>query len=173
MNNQEKKIEKWETIKKQIIEVVPDSYTIAVEGLDDDSQYFHPVISIDEGLIIRGQSDINGNNKSGVYAWGLRTEYPLGMFIHTIEFPIDDLEHIKKILDNWQKYKTKIAQYIDVCKNIEQNIAMLKEIQNTIQRNLLYDTFLREDRKKCLQQLFNVKEWIENERVIEKYSGLK
>ena len=50
---------------------------------------------------------------------------------------------------------------------------MLKDIQNTIQGSLLYDTFLREDREKCLQQLFNVKEWIENERVIEKYSGLK
>ena len=172
MYNTEQKIAKWEILKKIILEFIPENYTINVKGLDDDSEYFHPVINIENDVVITGQSDVN-HSDDNVYAWTLRTHQDIGVYTKVIEFNIDGLEQIKKILEDWQDYRIKIMQYIDMCKIINQNIEMLQEIKGNIQGNLLCDTFLKEDRDKCLKNLFVVKEWIENERLIDRCSGLK
>lgn len=165
----ETKLSKWEILKQQLLDVIPPNCTISVEGLDNDSIYFHPIINVDEDMVFRGQSDVRSHN---IYAWRLVIRNPLWGSLYKSEFNIEGLDHIKRLLNNWQKYKVKIMQYVDICKIIQQNIEMLREIQTTIENKLILDTFLQEDKKQCLQKLFQVKEWIENERIIEKYGGL-
>ena len=164
----ETKLSKWEILKQQLLDVIPPNYTISVEGLDNDSIYFHPIINVNEDIVVRGQAD-EGSRE--IYAWGLAIKNPIGKSLYRIVFNIEGLDHIKRLLNNWQKYKVKVMQYIDICKIIQQNIEMLREIQTTIEDKLLLDTFIQEDKKQCLQKLFQVKEWIENERIIEKYGG--
>lgn len=169
MDNQESKIQKWEFLKKEILPMIPNQYKIDVEGLDDDSEYFHPIIKLEDDIVIRGQADTRNDY---VYGWDLQVKQQVGVWIKTVGFNIESLEKLNRILINWDKYKTKIKQYIEINKTINENIDMLQEIQNNIQDNLLNDMFLREDRKNCLNKLFTVKEWIENERVIENYTGI-
>ncbi len=170
MSNEELKKQKWETLKKELLVVVPKEYKISVDGLEDDSKYFHPFIVVEDDIAIRGQADIDDNNK--IYAWGLQVKQSVGRFLYTIDFRIDDENKIANILSNWDTYKNRIKKYLEICKIINTNINMLQEIKNNIESNLLNDTFTQEDRKECLSKLFIVKEWIENERIIENYSGI-
>jgi len=169
MTNAESKIKKWEMIKKGLLSIIPAEYTVDVEGLNDDSKYFHPIIKVENEIIIQGQGDTDNDD---IYAWRLQVEQIVGHSIYIVGFDIEGLKQISRILENWNKYKDKIKQYLEVNKIINQNIGMLQEIKTNIQNNLLNDTFTQEERRECLSKLFEVKEWIENERIIEKYSGI-
>lgn len=164
-DNIQKKIAKWELLKKSILEILPKDIKIAVEGLDNESKYFHPTIKIDN-YIIRGQGDIGTDH---IYAWGIEVEQRLNSFIHTISLGIDNLEQLKQVIVGWKKYKPKIEAYLEICKTINENIELLAEIKRNIEGNLINDTLTEEKRMACVNNLFNVKEWLENERIIENY----
>jgi hypothetical protein len=164
-DNIQKKIAKWELLKKSILEILPKDIKIAVEGLDDESKYFHPIIKIDN-YIIKAQGDTEADH---IYGWGLEVEQILGCFIHTISLGIDNLEQLKQVIVGWKKYKPKIEAYLEICKTINENIELLAEIKRNIEGNLINDTLTEEYRKACISNLFMVKEWLENERIIENY----
>jgi len=170
MTNEENKKQKWEILKQELLSMIPKKFKIKAEDLDNDGKYFHPVIEVEDNIIIRGQADIDNNDR--IYAWSIQTHQTIGCCIRTVSFDINDQNQINKILVNWDKYKIKIKKYLEISKIINENINMLQEIKNNIQCNLLNNTFTDEDRKECLNKLFSVKEWIENERIIENYSGI-
>lgn len=152
----------------QLLSVIPQNYKIGIEGLDDENKYFHPFIKVEDDIIIKGQGDIETDY---IYAWELEVQQTLEPYMHTISFTIEDLGELNKVLANWNIYKDKVKQYLEVCKTINENINMLQEIKTSIEANLLSDLWLKDSRKECLDKLFTVKEWIENERIIENYSG--
>lgn len=172
ITNQEIKVKQWEEVKKEILSSIPKKYKIEVEGLDADDKYFHPIIKIEDDIIIKGQGDIDINKSAGIYAWRLQIKQHVGCYIKTVEFDIKNLDHLNKVLSRWDTYKDKIKQYLELCKTINENIEMLEDIKRNIEGSLLFDIFEQEKRKKCLDNLFTVKEWIENERIIENYSGI-
>jgi hypothetical protein len=170
MDNIELKKQKWETLKKELLVVVPKEYKISVDGLEYDDKYFHPYIVVEDDIVIKGQADIDNNNR--IYGWGLQTKHSAGCYLYTINFCIEDENKITNILADWDMYKNRIKKYLEISKTINTNINMLQEIKNNIESNLLNNTFTQEERKDCLNKLFTVKEWIENERIIENYSGI-
>lgn len=164
----DKKLRKWEILKIEILSSIPSEYTIDVEDLErEDNKYFHPFIKVNDDIVIKGQCDIDTNR---IYGWGLETKQQTCGLIYTVSLNIDSFDQVIRVLTNWGKYKNKVMQYIEISKSINENIEMLKEIQGNIQSKLLNDNFQEEDKKECLDKLFKVKEWIENERIIEKYS---
>lgn len=123
-------------------------------------------------MIIKGQGNIDTNKSAGIYAWRLQIEQHVGGYIKIVGFDIENLDHLNKVLSNWDLYKDRIKQCLQLCKTINENIEMLEDVKRNIEGSLLFDIFEQEKRKKCLDNLFTVKEWIENERIIENYSGI-
>ncbi len=164
----DKKIRKWETLKSEILSAIPSEYIIDVEDLErEDNKYFHPYIKINDDIVIKGQCDIDTDR---IYGWGLETKQYTGGLIYTVSLNIESFDQVIRVLTNWDKYKDKLIHYIEISKLINENIEMLKSIKSNIEYKLLNDVFDEEDKKECLDKLFKVKEWIENERIIEKYS---
>ena len=167
MTNSEIKIKKWEEIKDSVLSAIPEEYKVETKGLKNDSEYFHVIVKLDENLIAEGQCDVRDD--ADIYGWTIDIEQIISPFKHNISIRVrvDDLEHLERVLNNWEHYKGKIFEYVDICKKINENIRMLEEIKTTIEGNLLHETFREEDRKKCFEKLFDVKEYIENNRVLE------
>lgn len=78
---------------------------------------------------------------------------------------------MEKILSNWQEYKTFIDKYLAVQKSICDNMDVLKNIQSTIQTTILQEKFNKDEQARCVKDLMEVKNFIEDERMIEKFGG--
>lgn len=161
---QKLKKEHWKKVKSKFIEGVPKRFTIEVDGLEDNSKYYHPRIILNENLCITSQCDLETNH---VYAERIEFSkkftdngrvYPL-----TLDLSLN--EHRDYILNNFEKVESKLL------KDIEQ-IRKLIALKNSIEKakeNIIYTSLEKiVDAKKIqdsLDSLYEVSEYLENKRL--------
>ncbi len=144
------KKQKWDEEKEEFLKNVPEKYSVSVEGLEDNSEYFHPIIKTEVG-VVKGQCSLN--NK-GVYALRLKTEdVKYSVFIHSIEFSIENYSTLKDVLEQSEKYegklgtaRSKIALLLPLKEKID-------EVVYGLQENAIADVVKSYERKKSKRQL--------------------
>lgn len=171
------KYEHWDSIKSNFLSHIPEQYSPQVTGLDKEDTYYHVSISIDDTYSIVGQSHIK-NEKSdyssdsdNIYALRLEAMYAHNYQQKSLSFDIGDYKQMEKILFNWQEYKPFIDKYLAVQKAICDNIDVLSNIRSTIQTTILQEKFNKDEQARCVKDLMEVKNFIEDERMIEKFGG--
>lgn len=168
------KQEHWASIKADFMAHVPEQYTVQPIEIDTDSKYYHPTIIIDDDYWIKGQADICqtiSSNPVKEYVYGIRLEcfYECSCLKYSLGFEIGTYENMKRVLENWTKYKPWIDKYIEVQKVITNNMKLLQDVENKIQSELLQQKFDNDDAIECVNKLLTVKNFIEDERLIERF----
>ena len=114
MENSELKKAHWRKIKKDFISKIPKRFNLDIEGLEDESEYYHPIIILDDELIIRGQCSLGFED---VYALSIhfKTKAEIGSYLYKAELGIDDdkLPYLLTGLANVQTIRT--AEMSDIC----------------------------------------------------------
>lgn len=153
------KKEHWKSIKADFLKIIPESFQIDVEDLDNESDYYHPVILVEENIIIRGQCDIN-------------TEYVYGLDIkfnefngHTYSISINDYKELVFLLSDWDRLKVRIIESMDKCKLIYQMEEELKKVRDNLMSCAILEISDREKMLNAKDSLYKVTEFIENNRL--------
>lgn len=171
------KLEHWNLIKAEFSTNVPEPYSIEVADMDAPNCYYHPVIHIDDVYSIKGQANTNNPEhewskaSNDVYAISLEAKYEHNNVIETLSFAIDEYEDMNRVLSNWKDYKPFIDKYAEIQKTICDNEDLLKSIKYSIQDNILRKKFAHDEQLACVERLLKVKNFIEDERMIEKFGG--
>ena len=155
----------WKKIKVDFLKDVPKKYKIDVEGIEDDSDYFHPIIHLDENTIIIGQSDIRSDD-----VYGLRVELKnpliLPPVIYHIQISFDD-ENFVYLVNNFEKVKAKLNENFEMIKSLYVMQHELKKIQDNIIYNSISKLVNQDKVKQSLDGIYKVSEFIENQRLAE------
>lgn len=163
MENSEIKKKMWKEAKVKFLVNVPKRFKVIVDGLDDESEYCHPTIILDEHLKIRGQMDIRTNYVYGQYLQ-LTNVFISGNYIYAINMPImdDDFDYL---INNYEKINGKLMEAFDEVKKIYS----LKLDLDTIERKIIESTITKEvDKSKLkdsIDKIYSVTEYLENQRL--------
>lgn len=154
----------WKKAKVKFLKNVPKEYKVSVEGLEDDTKYCHPIIHLDENIIIRGQIDI-GNEDVYALHLVLKEKLQLSPYLYTMSLDIENDEHFEYLVKNYQKLKPIL---IDSLSEIEK-LHILKHDLEVVQNNIMYNTIAIEVDKTKLEEsiskLYEVSEYLENNRL--------
>ena len=159
MSNSEKKQELWKALKQDFLNAIPEKYTVDVNGLDDETPYFHPFINIDEVSKITSQCDLN-NNK--IYAF---------RFVkNSFSVYFENLELLQEFLENFD-YLEPIANEA-ILKQIGLNDIKnkIENMQHDLQYHFYTESLQRKKEKKSKEQikrdLLSLIDLLENNRLI-------
>lgn len=164
MENSELKKQNWKKAKTKFLEKVPKRFKIRVDGLDDNTEYCHPIIELDDVLIIRGQMDTNCTYVYGLYLQ-VRKEIIVGHFIYTLSLPIDLDVHLEYLMSNYEKIKQSLMEGFSEIERIHH----LRHDLETVQNNIVYNAIAKEvDKSKLkdsIEKIYSVTEYLENKRL--------
>jgi len=168
------KQEHWASIKADFMTHVPEQYTVQPIEIDTDSKYYLPTIIIDDDYWIKGQANICqaiSSNPVKEYVYGIRLEcfYECGCLKYSLGFELGNYEDMQRLFENWIEYKSWIDKYVGVQKSICDNMRLLEYVQNKIQNKLLQQKFDKDEAAECVNKLLTVKNFIEDERLIERF----
>ena len=131
MENSELKKAHWKKIKKDFIPKIPKKFNLDIEGLEDESEYYHPIIILDDELIIRGQCSLGFED---VYALSIhfKTKAEIGSYLYKAELGIDD-DKLLYLLNNFEK----IREYLNESLKEIIKLESLKYSLSVIQKDLI------------------------------------
>lgn len=142
----------WELAKKDFIKRIPKQYDLVLEGINDDSEYFHPKVIIKDNISVVSQCDISTD-----YVYGIGLKYK------EYEFPLP--------ADDWWEF----AFCEDVHILVEKTYSAVKEYDtivesiNIVKSDLMSEAICKFADKEKLKKLsikaFNIKEFIENKMI--------
>ncbi len=164
MTNSELKKKNWKEVKGKFLEKVPKRFKVRVEGLEDDTKYYHPIIELDQELIIKGQGDIGTS-----YIYGLNLEIAkqltVGCFLYNASLSIDSDDHFEYLMENYEKVRASLMESL---LEIEK-IYILEDDLRKVQKNIIYNAVAKEvDKAKLkdsIDKLYSVTEYLENKRL--------
>ena len=164
--NKTKKRKIWKEAKLKWLENVPKKYKVSynVDGLDDDSEYFHPEIILDDTLKIRGQGDVNCSHIYGE-SLDLKHKLPYGGLLFTVSLGINDREQFEYLVNNFDAMRPKLIENL---KMVEQ-LHVMKSDLDTVQKDIIYNAINKHTSNESLERsaktLYKIIEYLENERI--------
>ena len=166
MENSELKKTNWKKIKKDFISKIPKRFKVDVEGLDDECEYYHPVIILDSELTIRGQCDIRTEY---IYALSinLKNKVEIGSYLYNAGLSIDGDDEMLYILNNFEKIRESLNESLNETIKLES----LKRSLSVVQEDLIYHAISKNiDKQKLkndIELIYGVSEYLENKRLLE------
>lgn len=165
MENQEIKKQNWKEAKINFIANIPQEFKIRVDGIDDDSKYCHPIIELDDDLIIRGQLDTSYSRIYGL-CLVITKEIIVGSFLYKTSIPINEDEYLYYIVNNYDKIKQSLKNaFIEI-----EKLYLLQNDLTIIKNNLIESAVSKEINqsklKESINKLYSVTEYIENQRYL-------
>ena len=159
----ELKKQHWKSIKKEFIDKIPKQFKVDVDGIDDDSVYYHPKIILNNELSIYCQCDLKNNN---VYGATLKsnTQITSGHYVYTINLYINDDEHFKYVLNNYLKIEEKINSAMKEIQKIYELMNSLQTVVNNISSTFIEEIIDQHKLKQSIRSLEEVTEYLENQR---------
>jgi hypothetical protein len=160
----ELKRENWKSIKSDFLKGIPKRFKIETEGLNDETDYYHPVIRISDDIIIKGQADVKSDR---VYALVLQIEKRFSdkRFLHVIGLSADFQNELLYLLENFEKLQPKIEESFEMIKKIYLMQADLKAVQDNIIETSISKLYDQSKIQDSLDNLYTVTEFIENQRL--------
>ena len=130
MTNKEKK----QTHSEKIIQKfkhLESHCTIILNGIDDDSIYYHPTFVIEEGVYIRSQADIDSNYNSSFYCPKFTSEKDN---IYGVEIYED---HLENVIVAYKLKKDAVLLAFDTLKKVNAHVEKMRQYTNEYINNLL------------------------------------
>jgi len=164
MKNSDLKKANWKSIKSDFLKGIPKRFKIETEGINNETDYYHPIIRITDEIIVKGQADTKTER---VYALVLQIEKQFSdkRYLHTIGLSADFENELTYLLENFEKLQPKIQESFEMIKKIYSMQADLKVVQDNIigcSISKLYDESKLQD---SLASIYTVSEFIENQRL--------
>ena len=166
MENSELKKVHWKKIKKDFISKIPTRFKLDIEGLEDESEYYHPIIILNDELIIRGQCSLGFED---VYALSIhfKNKVEIGSYLYNAELGIDNDDKLLYLLNNFEK----IREYLNESLKEIIKLESLKNSLSVIQKDLIYHSISKNiDKQKLknnIETLYQVSDYLENKRLSE------
>ena len=156
----------WKKIKQDFISKIPKRFKLDIEGLEDESEYYHPIIILDDELIIRGQCSLGFEDVYGL-SIHFKTKAKIGSYLYNAELGIDGEEQLIYILNNFEKIRESLNESLNEIIKLES----LKNSLSVIQKDLIYHSISKNiDKQKLknnIEQLYSVSDYLENKRLSE------
>jgi hypothetical protein len=130
MTNQDKKQHHWDKISNKF-KHLENHCTIKLQGIEDDSIYYHPKFIIEEGVYIISQCDIGNNSNSSPYCHRFTSESDN---IYGIELYEGYLENV---IVSWKINKEVTILAFDTFKKVNSHIEKMRQYTNEYVNNLL------------------------------------
>ncbi len=153
----------WKLIKKDFINIIPKRFKIEIEGIDDDSDYFHPIIILDENCKIRSQADFNTKYVYG-HSFIFSDKENLNQNFY---LSIYDDDAIVYILNNFDKIQQKLIFAIVELRKINEFKKSLDDISSVITYESISKMIEKSKLKDCMNSLDGILEYLENKRISE------
>jgi hypothetical protein len=148
MTKQEQKKEHCKNIVKKYEELGED--ILEFEGLDDNSEYYHPLIKLDDTFYLRGQCDLKNEEIYGFDLRNYNNDYRLDLCLSE--------ELLKKVFKNKDFYMPKITEKYEIYYKIN-------EIQNLIKKKLeanFIDIFAIEQQEKDINDYLEIQKMVKD-----------
>ena len=127
---QEKKAEHSVAIMEKL-KHLENHAAITFEGLDDDSIYYHPLLTIEEGVFIRMQCDVGSNSQVGFYAATFTSQLDRMNHIPLYE------DYIENVVVSWKNNKHIVLMAFDVLKKVNNHVEKMRGYTQDYINNLL------------------------------------
>lgn len=164
MGNKELKKKKWKSLKTKWLENVPPEYKIQVEDIEDESEYYHPIIIINKDVSIRAQGDINSNYIYGE-SFRLNKEQAVGGLLFDISLYINDRTQFEYIVNNFNDIEEKLIKGLENIKKINLHIKSLEIVRDNIIHNSICELIDKSKLQDSISRIYEVSEYLENERL--------
>lgn len=164
MTNSELKKKNWKEVKGKFLEKVPKRFKIRVEGLEDDTKCYHPIIELDKELIIKGQGDIG---TSYIYALDLKIakQLTVGCFLYNASVTINDDDHFEYLMEKYEKVRDSLMESLLEIEKIYILEGDLRKVQDNIIYNAVAKEVDKAKLKDSIDKLYSVTEYLENKRL--------
>jgi len=130
MTNQEKKQAHWDRISQNCKHLEPHC-TIVLQGIEDDSIYYHPKFIIEEGVYIMAQADVDNNFNQNFYCPRFTSEKNN---IYGIEIYEACLENV---IVSWKMNKDVVLLAFDTLKKVNAHVEKMRQYTTEYINNLL------------------------------------
>ena len=165
MENSELKKAHWKKIKKDFISKIPKRFNLDIEGLEDESEYYHPIIILDDELIIRGQCSLGFED---VYALSIhfKTKAEIGSYLYKAELGIDD-DKLLYLLNNFEKIREYLNESLKEIIKLESLKYSLSVIQKDLICHSVSKNIDKQKLKNNIEMIYSVSDYLENKRLSE------
>ncbi len=141
-----RKKEQWDKIKKKYSHL-KDYCTIDLKGMQENTQYFHPIFRIDEYTYISSQGD-SGNNY--IYALNFTTKDPETTDTFTVEI-YDEL--LTPIIIGYHTNKEQVLLALTTLSKVRNHITQLNIYVTDYITNILIGNSIKDVTREFIQEL--------------------
>ena len=160
------KKELWKKLKKELLQKVPKKYKISIEDLDEDNEYAHPIINLDENFYLRGQI---GGGHDEIYGWHVHIknkEYLQKLNIYS-GFDVDNDKNFNFVVNNFDKIKDRLNDIYEQLKSLNKMIELLQNTATDMLYSAINEEYEKDKIKKAVDNLYKVTEFLENNRLVD------
>ena len=130
MTNQDKKQNHWDKISSKF-KHLENHCTIELQGIDDDSIYYHPKFNIEKGVCITSQCDVGNNYNASLYCPKFTSE-------SDNIYGIDLYEgYLENVIVSWKLNKEVVILAFDAMQKVNSHVAKMRQYTNEYVNNLL------------------------------------
>lgn len=163
-NNIELKKKQWKIAKKEWIKNIPKKYKIEIDGLNSNQKYYHPIITLDDDISIKGQGDTESNSIYGEKVL-LNKKLINGGFLYEISIDVNSLEQLEYLVNNFDKIKDKLnKRFCEI-----EKIHIFRNNLKVLQENIIYNSIQKHidipKTNKSIKDMYEITEFLENERL--------
>lgn len=149
----------WKEVKVDFLKNI-GNFKVNVEfPEDEDYEYYHPIVIIDDGLTISGQCDIKSN-----YVYGLSIKIDR-LNSHMYNLHLDGYQQLNFICNNWDKIKVRVNETLEKVKSLYDMQENLKNLQTNIMCDSINEIIDTEKRRVILKDIYNLTEFLENNNI--------